>query len=164
MEGANHYSSVCKPLLARTRNNYWFECERILLSLSPPIASRHLLGEIRLVHGCSSPKKRHVPTRSLGCGWGRYFYNLLVLQALLLQVYPSDEAIHDILIDISMLLIQVIEVQALLIQDIRIKLIRRVIERGLPLLLQLRHLVGDHRLQVLAIADELTHLVLSEIA
>lgn len=87
-----------------------------------------------------------------------------MLQALLLQVYPSDKAIHDILIDISMLLIQVIEVQALLIQDIRIKLIRRVIERGLPLLLQLRHLVGDHRLQVLAIADELTHLVLSEIA
>ena len=87
-----------------------------------------------------------------------------MLQALLLQVDPSDKALHDILVDIRLLLIQVIEVQALLIQDIRIKLTQRVIERGLPLLLQLRHPVGDHRLQVLAIADELTHLVLSEIA
>ena len=87
-----------------------------------------------------------------------------MLQALLLQVDPSDKALHDILVDIRLLLIQVIEVQALLIQDIRIKLTRRVIERGLPLLLQLRHPVGDHRLQVLAITDKLTHLVLSEIA
>ena len=87
-----------------------------------------------------------------------------MLQALLLQVYPSDEALHDILVDIRMLLIQAIEVEALLIQDIRIKLTRRVIERGLPLLLQLRHPVGDHRLQVLAVADDLTHLILPEIA
>lgn len=120
MEGANHYSSVCKPLLARTRNNYWFECELLLLllSLSSPTASRHFLGDGLLAHGCDGPKKRHVPTRSLGYGWGRIFYNLLMLQALLLQVDPSDKALHDILVDISLLLIQVIEVEALLIQDI----------------------------------------------
>ena len=135
MEGANHYSSVCKPLLVRTRNNYWFECERLLLSLSPPTASRHLLGEIRLAHGCGDPKKRYVPTRS--CGWGRYFYNLLVLQALLLQVDPSDKALHDVLIDIRLFFIQVIKVEALLIQDTTVELAGCVIERCMSIFLQL---------------------------
>ena len=82
--GANHYSfrmqtttrSACKPLLVRTRNNYWFECERLLLSLSPPTASRHFLGEGLLAYGCSDPKQRHVPTRNRGCGWGRLLSEL----------------------------------------------------------------------------------------
>ena len=120
MEGANHYSSVCKPLLVRTRNNYWFECERLLLllSLSPPTASRHFLGEGLLAYGCGDPKKRLSPPAAEAAGGDDCFQSLLMLQALLLQVDPSDEALHDILIDIRLLLIQVIEVEALLIQDI----------------------------------------------
>ena len=154
---ANHYSFALGTTTGLSANDYYFH-SRLQLRHATSSEKNGLYMDASALRNDTSPPAAEA------AGGDDCFQSLFVLQALLLQVDPLNKAIHDILIDISMLLIQVIEVQALLIQDIRIKLIRRVIERGLPLLLQLRHPVGDHRLQVLAIADELTHLVLSEIA
>ena len=60
-----------------------------------------------------------------------------MLQALLLQVDPSDKALHDVLIDIRLFFIQVIKVEALLIQDTTVELAGCVIERCMSIFLQL---------------------------
>ena len=134
---ANHYSFALGTTTGLSANDYYFHSRLQLLHATSS-------GKACLHMDATALRNDTSPPTAEAAGGDDCFQGLLVLQALLLQVYPSDKALHDILIDIRLLLIQVIEVQALLIQDIRIKLTRRVIERGLPLLLQLRHPVGDH--------------------
>ena len=127
---ANHYSFALETTTGLSANYYYFHSRlQLLHATSSGKACLHMDAE---------PLRNDTsPPAASATGGDDYFQSLLVLQALLLQVYPSDEALHDILIDIRLLLIQVIEVEALLIQDTTVELAGCVIERCMSIFLQL---------------------------
>ena len=127
---ANHYSFALETTTGLSANDYYFH-SRLQLRHATSSEKNGLYMDASALRNDTSP-----PTAE-AAGGDDCFQGLLVLQALLLQVDPSDKALHDILVDIRLLLIQVIEVQALLIQDTTVELAGCVIERCMSIFLQL---------------------------
>ena len=127
---ANHYSFALGTTTGLSANDYYFHSRLQLLHATSP-------GKACLHMDATALRNDTSPPTAEAAGGDDCFQGLLVLQALLLQVDPSDKALHDILVDIRLLLIQVIEVQALLIQDTTVELAGCVIERCMSIFLQL---------------------------
>ena len=127
---ANHYSFALGTTTGLSANDYYFH-SRLQLRHATSSEKNGLYMDASALRNDTSP-----PTAE-AAGGDDCFQGLLVLQALLLQVDPSDKALHDILVDIRLLLIQVIEVEALLIQDTTVELAGCVIERCMSIFLQL---------------------------
>ena len=127
---ANHYSFALGTTTGLSANDYYFHSRLQLLHATSS-------GKACLHMDATALRNDTSPPTAEAAGGDDCFQSLFVLQALLLQVDPSDKALHDVLIDIRLFFIQVIKVEALLIQDTTVELAGCVIERCMSIFLQL---------------------------